>query len=193
VCPAPSCTAIVSNQWRFLFIAACAVQIMRSDLDIICLQEVWKTKLQRHIFNRVKRLYPHSVSLIDLTASKAEGGPRACSPTEVLNFERCLMTNCTNGTSSSLHACIANSCLHTLAPLSSNCKLCLSINIKHELRQCEMEPEGFYGRSFGLMLLSKKAIRSSRAEGFLGDVSEKRGFLQASVSLIACTCGSHNS
>jgi hypothetical protein len=90
------------------------------------------------------------------------------------------MANC-NSTSPS--TCVISSCLQVLASLSAECKLCLLLNVATGLTNCVTEPVTNYEQSFGLMLLSKKEINASRIQGYLGNVSEARGYLQASVSL----------
>lgn len=146
---------------------------------------MWKTNLQREIFAAVKDLYPYSVSLIDLTAEEDLSTPPVCTPRDVSNYVSCVITNCLT----SPRTCIIDQCLHILGPLSTECALCMLINIDTGtgITRCTTEPETNYERSFGLMLLSRRKISSSRAEGYLGNVSQIRGFYQASVSLESCS------
>lgn len=152
------------------------------------MQEVWKTNLQRQIFDAVRDYFPYSVSLINLTADTGST-KTACTQSEVFSYGSCLATNC--ATSSSPRTCVVDQCLHVLEPLSNECKLCLLINVgitSESILVCASEPETNYERSFGLMLLSKKSIIDSRVEGYLGNVSEARGYYQASVSPLHIVC-----
>ena len=145
---------------------------------------MWKTNFQRQIFADVRHIYPHAVSLINLTAPEDVGSTNACTLAAVQSYGACVQMNCNK---SSPRSCVTEKCLHILVLLPGECKLCLLININYAgaIFDCAREPVTDYERSFGLMLLSKKALTTSRVEGYLGNVSEGRGFIQASVS-----CGS---
>lgn len=142
---------------------------------------MWKTNIQRQIYDDVRHIYPHTVSLINLAAAENVGNASACTPTAVQSYGACVRMNCN---ASSLRSCIVERCLHVLASLSPECKLCLLINFDGTgaIFNCITDPVTHYERSFGLMLLSKKNITASRVEGYLGNVSEARGFIQATVS-----------
>ena len=53
-------------------------QIIKSDVDIFCLQEVWYADIQRQIYNGVKDYYPYALSAVDLTDSTVSSEP-ACT------------------------------------------------------------------------------------------------------------------
>ena len=53
-------------------------QIIKSDVDIFCLQEVWYADIQRQIYNGVKDYYPYVLSAVDLTDSTVSSEP-ACT------------------------------------------------------------------------------------------------------------------
>lgn len=156
--------------------------IEKSKLDVICLQEVWRTDYQRRIYSALRHHYPYYVSLINLTAVEDPNSPRACSLADVQSYGGCLIANCNSSTPAT---CVIDRCLDILAPLSTECKLCLLINIgtsNGSIEKCVTEPVTNYERTFGLMLLSKKEIIVGRAQGYLGDDSEARGFYQASIA-----------
>ena len=138
--------------------------------------------VQREIRNGLKDDYPYSVSIADLSVETTTDSERACKSSDVNLYGACLLTNCTDPSDPT---CIIRECVHILSGLSAECKFCLVVQVgtADGITACAAEPAADYGRSFGLLLLSKKEILSSHAEGYLGNVSEVRGYYQASVSL----------
>lgn len=157
------------------------LQIRNSRLDVICLQEIWKSSTQRQIFSELRDLYPHAVSNVDLVTENTETTPVACTLFEVLSYGDCITSNCT--TSEADIDCPVRHCRHILLSLSQECLSCLILNSgpRFNIEVCVAELASSYEKTFGLMLLSKTAITQSSAEGYLGDISQFRGFLHASV------------
>ena len=77
----------------------CMMQILNSDVDIWCLQEVFFADVHRKIYNAVSSRYPYALSSSSLSANEPLGdSPSACSP-EMLQsvgacVQRALQTNC---------------------------------------------------------------------------------------------------
>ena len=53
-------------------------QVIQSDVDIFCLQEVWEPSVQRKIYSEVKGFYPYALSAIDLENEPVSDGTTAC-------------------------------------------------------------------------------------------------------------------
>ena len=68
-------------------------QIIESDVDIFCLQEVWYADIQRQIYNGVKDYYPYALSAVDLTDSTVSSEP-ACTRDTLNQFLQCQAMNC---------------------------------------------------------------------------------------------------
>ena len=68
-------------------------QIIKSDVDIFCLQEVWYADIQRQIYNGVKDYYPYALSAVDLTDSTVSSEP-ACTRDTVNQFLQCQAMSC---------------------------------------------------------------------------------------------------
>lgn len=137
---------------------------------------------QREIRNGLEDIYPYSVSIADLSTESTADAERACEISAVQLYGACLLVSCTDPSDPT---CIIRECLHVLSGLSAECKLCLVLQVgtSDGIAACAAKPATDYGRSFGLLLLSKKEIVSKRTEGYLGNTSEARGYYQASVSL----------
>lgn len=147
---------------------------------------------QREIRDGLEDIYPYSVSIADLESSSSSSTeedsqqPAACDENEVYLYRLCLFTNCRDPSDPT---CIIRDCVKVLSSFSKECKFCLVVQVgtSDGVGACAVKPAADYGRSFGLLLLSKKEIVSQRAEGYLGNVSEIRGYYQASVSLLILT------
>ncbi len=153
------------------------LQIRQSNLDVICLQEVWRTDIQRLIAQSVKPTYPYSISLIDL--DKPSTSMFTCSRAEVLSYH-----NCTRKCKDVV--CLIRDCSKILRAVPYECMLCMLLNVlpgnPEQMLDCITDPATSYERSFGLMVLSRKKPSNVEVEGFLGNVSEARGYIKASVS-----------
>ena len=154
-------------------------------MDVICLQEIWKTDSQRNIYNGVRHLYPYSVSLIDLNTGQSTDPAPACSETEFNRIISCVQAYCTAPDDIT---CPVRACVHVLIPLSFECKYCIIFHLgtTGNISRCSYDPAVNYEKTYGLMLLSKKEITENKTDGYLGNVSQARGFLQASVCAIVC-------
>ena len=53
-------------------------QMVHSDVDIFCLQEVWGSDVQRKIRTDLKPFYPHALSAIDLDTEPTDTTTPAC-------------------------------------------------------------------------------------------------------------------
>lgn len=153
---------------------------MESNLDVVCLQEVWRTDLQRQIFSDLRDMYPHHVSHIDLTSNNVAMTP-VCSLQDVSNFGDCFSSNCATSTEVT---CPITECLDVLLPFSRECRLCLFVNL--DITTCTIEPFSNYETTFGLMLFSKKPMSNGQSRGYLGELSDSRGFYQATVCCELC-------
>ena len=153
------------------------LQIRDSNLDVVCLQEVWKASIQRQIYGGLSNLYPYFVSQIDLRTPGSNSTAAACSLSELTGVVVCNDMNCRNSTS---RTCGLRECTQIISALSDECRLCVIINPLPNV--CLTEPAANYERSFPMMLISKKEINQQRIEGYQGNVSEIRAFFQASVT-----------
>ena len=139
---------------------------------------------QQDIRKQLEDDYPYSVSIADLSVETTADSEQACSSSDFERYDKCLKKNCSTDPT---ETCIVKECIHILSRLSAECKFCLVLQAGTNYGNaaaCATEPAAYYGRSFGLLLLSKKEILSKHAEGYLGNASEVRGYYQASVSLL---------
>ena len=152
---------------------------------MICLQEIWKSNTQRRIYQEVRDLYPYHVSTIDLTTENVTPEP-VCSALDVQQYGACLFANCS--APNTPQTCIITECLHIINRLSDECIICLTTNIGtpgippgQDIAVCAVQSRDDYARTFGLMLLSRKQLKKTSTEGYLGELSLARGYYKASV------------
>ena len=67
--------------------------MIQSDVDIFCLQEVWRGNVQRRLRKELKAYYPYALSAIDLDTQPDNSGP-ACTSDEVNIAFTCQEQNC---------------------------------------------------------------------------------------------------
>ena len=67
--------------------------MIQSDVDIFCLQEVWRGNVQRRLRKELKAYYPYALSAIDLDTQPDNSGP-ACTSDEVNIAFTCQQENC---------------------------------------------------------------------------------------------------
>ena len=67
--------------------------MIESDVDIFCLQEVWRGNVQRRLRKELKAYYPYALSAIDLDTQPDNSGP-ACTSDEVNIVFTCQEQNC---------------------------------------------------------------------------------------------------
>ena len=82
----------------------CFQQLSYSNVDIICLQEVFFGDMQRKLYRTLRRKYPYAVSALDLTAEE-ESLERACTVDELHQVVGCLLAECANLTGAELSVC----------------------------------------------------------------------------------------
>ena len=69
------------------------MQMIRSDVDIFCLQEVWDVRIQRKIRTALRDAYPYVLSAIDLD-SESDSDEPACNPDLLDAFLTCRSQRC---------------------------------------------------------------------------------------------------
>ena len=151
-------------------------------MDVICLQEVWRTDIQRLIFSELRDLYPHTISQINLTTPKSPPAA-ACRGDQIQAYAGCLQQNCASNPSI---ACPIEDCITELLSVSYECRYCMIFNLDPNnplgIFNCAQHPESYYERSFGLMMLSRKPTSQVQVDGYLGEDSDLRGYIKATVS-----------
>ena len=141
---------------------------------------MWRTDIQRQIYSQLRHLYPHYVSLVNLTdVDSTADTPRACPADVVQSFGTCLAANCAAANATA--TCPGEHCLSVLLPLTTECRLCLLTNL-NGISNCAQEPITNYEKSYGLMLISKREFNRSSTEDYILGVSEIRGYYQGFVS-----------
>lgn len=83
------------------------LQIRNSDIDILCLQEVYFADVQRQIYRALQDTYPYIFTAADLTADDSDP-TRACTLSELLTIGICLITHCAGLERVEMFACIIN-------------------------------------------------------------------------------------
>lgn len=73
-------------------------QIIQSDVDILCLQEVWTADVQRKIRRDLKPFYPYALSAIDLDMPPADTTPLTCPQDGLQEFFNCRALRCAEQT-----------------------------------------------------------------------------------------------
>lgn len=68
-------------------------QIIKSNVDIFCLQEVWYADVQRKIYNGVREYYPYVLSAVNLTDNTVSSEP-ACTVDMLFPGLGCQMNAC---------------------------------------------------------------------------------------------------
>ena len=68
-------------------------QIINSDVDIFCLQEVWYADIQKKIYSGVKDYYPYVLSAVDLTDNTVSSEP-ACTLEVLSSVQECQRNAC---------------------------------------------------------------------------------------------------
>ena len=68
-------------------------QMIKSDVDIFCLQEIWEANVQRRIRKELKDVYPYALSAIDLDAEPSSDGP-VCGRSVVDSVLACQKQHC---------------------------------------------------------------------------------------------------
>ena len=67
--------------------------MIKSDVDIFCLQEIWEANVQRRIRKELKDVYPYALSAIDLDGDPSSDGP-VCDRSEVESVLACREQRC---------------------------------------------------------------------------------------------------
>ncbi len=153
---------------------------------MICLQEVWRTDLQRLIAQELRDIYPHAISLIDLETDRPSTPAFrefTCRGQVYSDYIKCVVKNCTDIRDP---ACPVRDCIGYLEALPYECRLCVVLNLDPRnpelILDCATDPPTNYERSFGLMVLSRRKVSEVKVEGYRGNISEGRGFIKAKVS-----------
>jgi endonuclease/exonuclease/phosphatase family metal-dependent hydrolase len=155
-------------------------QMIRSDVDIFCLQEVWEVRIQRQIRTALRDTYPYVLSAIDLD-SESDSDELACDSDKLDAFFACRDLACPGQTGPALAFCGSLSCHVQLASLSLPCKLCVFYEfLVNPDTPCRTALARDNERTFGLMMLSTKELKNPTATPY-NNQSEIRGFLTASV------------
>ena len=79
--------------------------MIKSDVDIFCLQEIWQANVQRRIRNELKDVYPYALSAIDLDAEPSSDGP-VCDRSEVESLLACQEQHCPSLQGAELFFCM---------------------------------------------------------------------------------------
>lgn len=77
-----------------------------SDVDILCLQEVYFADTQRQIYRSLRHKYPYAVSALDLSVEDVNTQMPACSVQEGTVFQQCVHTQCAGITGFQLGGCV---------------------------------------------------------------------------------------
>jgi hypothetical protein len=155
-------------------------QMIRSDVDIFCLQEVWDVRIQRKIRTALRDAYPYVLSAIDLD-SESDSDEPACNPDLLDAFLTCRSQRCPGPVGLRVSVCGILSCLEVLTRLSDDCIRCLfrEVVVTNQTR-CLTVPARDNERTFGLMMLSTKELKNPTASPY-NNQSQIRGFLTTSV------------
>ena len=80
------------------------LQMIRSDVDIFCLQEVWEVRTQRRIRSALRDVYPYALSAIDLD-TETDGDELACDSDDLDAVFTCRNQSCPGLTGPELAFC----------------------------------------------------------------------------------------
>lgn len=82
------------------------IQIEESDVDILCLQEIFYGDIQRQIYADLSQTYPYILSNLDFSAEFNTNG--ACTLSEIQQMSECIAAQCSSFTDpTEQFACIA--------------------------------------------------------------------------------------
>lgn len=142
---------------------------------------MWRTDLQRRLYEDLSDLYPYSHSLINLTSPQTPTDTPACTPADMENLAACLNITCSDDISPI--ECHVKNCIEVKLKFTYECRYCIILNLTpFNPTNCLHHSANYYERSFGLMMLSKKRTSNVTVEGYLGKTSDMRGYIKASVS-----------
>ena len=173
------CIACVFNETNFVH-----AQLIKSNADVFCLQEVWLPEQQQQIYHAVKRNYPYIASAIDLEQDIRFNKTPACDFDNLLKFYSCTETNCKNVTEAEIFTCSGIHCYHFLNLLSSECNVCLFVAARG--LECLSDPTSLYQQTLGMMLLSKFELTDVHIQSYTPEADDHasiQGYIEANVSL----------
>jgi endonuclease/exonuclease/phosphatase family metal-dependent hydrolase len=137
--------------------------IARQDLDVFCVQEIWRTEDARALQEAGADRWPHRIVPAPQPAAPTSSEP-ACEAAALAPIQTCAASECAGVATGTLASCVLARCDAALTELSSECAGCLASQIGASLPDivstCTTEPSGAlaFGGSFGLGLLSRYPI-----------------------------------
>ncbi|NUN13331.1 MAG: endonuclease/exonuclease/phosphatase family protein [Myxococcales bacterium] len=132
-----------------------------TDVDVICLQEVWLPDHITALVDGTESVYPHSYHFV----TKEEGGGEpSCTVEEALPLKECVETNCAAAVN--LSECAITNCGAQFAAVSPTCQGCLAANLTKTIPEifaacAEGSSSLAYEGHNGLLLLSRLPLSAT--------------------------------
>jgi endonuclease/exonuclease/phosphatase family metal-dependent hydrolase len=134
--------------------------LARQDLDLLCVQEVWRAEDVRALEEATAAQWPYR-TFPEPQPGEPLGTEPACELSELTLIQTCAVAECGDVATGSLASCVLTRCDTALVEVSPECASCLASQIGAGLSEivatCTTEPPGTlaYGGSFGLGLSSR--------------------------------------
>lgn len=78
--------------------------MIQSDIDILCLQEIWSSQQQRKLRADLKPFYPYALSAVDLENEPSNENP-ACPSSQLGEYFTCREQRCEGRTGVDFSTC----------------------------------------------------------------------------------------
>lgn len=160
-------------------------QLVKSDADVFCLQDVWLPEHQQQIYKAVKGIYSYIASAIDLERDITFNKTPACDSAIFQELLSCTEANCKTVFEAEILPCYLIQCYDILSLLSTECTVCFLIAGRG--RECLNDPISLYQRTLGLMLLSKFELSDVNIQPYTPEAinqSAVYGYIEANVSFL---------
>ncbi|XP_041377885.1 uncharacterized protein LOC121390193 [Gigantopelta aegis] len=179
-----------------------------TDVDVMCLQEVWYEKDMTNFLNALKPTYPYHYSFIHHAPSQLRSSSgifswifgrfrtAPCLSASIFPLGYCMVRQCKGVKGNAMLGCLTQKCTEQLEAISQDCIACLlmsSIDPLSALSKC-VNVLSYYNKmnGQGLLLLSKKPILNVQKTLFFPGVKQMlaRGFITADVAglgKVVCT------
>lgn len=170
--------------------------LIKTEADVICLQEVWSKKDQELIRRGLRNRYPYSF-IPDSEQHYTKNTP-SCGFSDLVGDNKilsCIYDKCINESGEGLSSCVTNKCHSVLDGLTKSNRECAGafmaqvgknpivgiLSLLNPFRSAEMFA---YGGQSGLMMFSKTEIKDAKFYD-LAQMStlNRRGFIHAEINL----------